>query len=214
MQFLIDGQARTLTPLKDFRAQHGLPPAFKVSRFEPKNYASLGSIERAGAELNAVRRAVLEAIPPRLTQEALFAHVLPQLEHVFEAQLYTINAVVGLKEVEIGFAVSGFADVCRAWGYAAVRARLAKAPLPDFNHVYAEWLYSSIRVSQTLHPYPHEGQVWQVQVLTHAYGRFGLVVHRSAETQYVYDAALACPAEGYMLTLLSEVVESLGQRFG
>jgi hypothetical protein len=212
MNFLIDGQPRTLSPLKDFRAQHGLPPEFKVSLFEPKDYAGLGNIERAGADLNAVRHLVLASIPPHVTQATLFSDALPRLERVFEQQLYAINPVVGLKDVEIGFAVSGFADVCRAWGYAFVRARIDKTPLPDFNHIYADWLYSSIRVSQTLHPYAHQGQTWQIQVLTHAYGRFGLVVHSGQAAHYVYDAALACPAEGYMLTLLSEVVQTFATR--
>src|SRR5688572_28086797 len=147
MQFLIDGQPRTLIAIKDFRAQHNLPAEFKVSLFEPKDYTGLGSIERAGTELNAVRRAVLDAIPPRITPEALLSFVLPNVERVFEDQLYAINSHVGLRDAEIGFAASGFADVCRAWGYAYLSSRMAKAPLPDFNRVYMDWLNTSIRVS-------------------------------------------------------------------
>ncbi len=205
MNFIIDGQPRTLISIKDFRAQHHLLSEFKLSLFEPKDYTGLGSIERAGAELNAVRRAVLEAIPQRITGETLLTTVLPNLERVFEDQLYAINVQVGLKDVEIGFAVSGFADVCRAWGYAYLRSRIDKAPAPDFNAVYADWLNNSIRVSQARHPY----QTWQVQVLTHAYGRFGLVIHASDAAHYVYDPSLACPAEGYMMTLLSEVIQNI-----
>jgi hypothetical protein len=205
MLFLIDGHPRTLISIKDFRAQFNLPPEFKVSLFEPKDYAGLGSIERAGTELNSVRRAVLDAIPPRITQQTLLADVLPNLERGFEAQLYAINAQVGLKDAEIGFAVSGFSDVCRAWSYAYLRAHIAKSAPPDFNSIYADWLNDSIRVSQTRHPY----QSWQVQVLTHAYGRFGLIVHMDKETHYLYDPSLACPAEGYMQTLLIEVIRAL-----
>jgi hypothetical protein len=205
MHFMIDGQPRPLTDIKDFRAQFNLPSEFKVSLFEPKDYTGLGSIERAGAELNSVRRAVLDAIPQRITVDMLIGSVLPDIERVFEARLYAINAQVGLKDAEIGFAVSGFSDVCRAWSYAYLRTRIDKSPPPDFNILYADWLNNSIRVSQTRHPY----QSWQVQVLTHAYGRFGLIIHMDKETHYLYDPSLACPAEGYMLNLLSEVIQTI-----
>jgi hypothetical protein len=208
MDFLINGQPRTLIPIKDFRAQHDLPPEFKVSLFEPKDYVGLGSIERAGTELNTVRRALLDSIPQNITSESLLSTVLPSLERLFEDQLYTINEQVGLKDAEIGFAVSGFSDVCRAWSYAYLRARIDKSGTPDFNVVYADWLNSSIRVSQTRHPY----RAWQVQVLTHAYGRFGLIIHTATDTHYLYDPSLACPAEGYMLNLLSEVLQHISER--
>jgi hypothetical protein len=44
-----------------------------------------------------------------------------------------------------------------------------------------------------------------VQIIAHAYGRAGMVIHASDETFYVYDAALGCPAEGFMSTLLSDI---------
>ncbi|NWF68321.1 MAG: hypothetical protein HXY40_04485 [Chloroflexi bacterium] len=212
MHLLIDGQTRALTPLKDFRAQHALPPEFQVALFEPKDYTGLGSIERAGAQLNSLRQTVLEAIAPRLTPDMLFHVVLPRLEHLFEQKLYAINPVVGLNDAEIGFAVSGFSDVLRHWGYALVRARLEKQPHPEFARVYGAWLNNSIRISQTLHPYTHGAQTWRIQVLTHAYGRFGLAVHTAETTYYVYDAALGCPAEGFMQTLLADVVRAIEAR--
>ncbi|MFN8374841.1 MAG: hypothetical protein U0694_18420 [Anaerolineae bacterium] len=205
MHFIIDGQPRSFISLKDFRAEQHLPPDFTVSLFEPKDYTGLGSIERAGAELNSVRQALLNAVPPRITQEALLTTLLPHLERLFENQLYAINPQVGLKDAEIGFAVSGLADVCRAWCYALIRARIDRAAAPDFQRVYAQWLNGSIRVSQTRHRY----QTWQIQVLTHAYGRFGLVIHADETDYYVYDPSLACPAEGYMMNLLYDVINSI-----
>jgi hypothetical protein len=208
MQFIIDGEMRDFMPIKEFRAAYGLPPEFSVARFEPKDYAGLGSIERAGTELNAVRRTVLDALPERVPFAELL-NLLSDLTRVFEQQLYAINAQVSLKDAEIGFAVSGFDDVCRHWGYGAVRSRVEKKALPDFASIYDDWLNNSIRVSQTRHLYRHDGQSWAVQVMTHAYGRFGLMIHTGDATHYVYDAALACPAEGYMHALLSDVVNLL-----
>jgi hypothetical protein len=153
-QFLIEGQIRDFIPVKDFRAAHGLPPAFGVAWFEPKDYAGLGRIDHAGAELNAVRQTVLAAIPARMPLQGWMGF-LPQLVALFERSLYDINAQVGLKDVEIEFAVAGFGDVCQALLYAMLRGNA------DFRQVYAEWLNSSIRLYGQPYDYEHEGQTWR-----------------------------------------------------
>jgi hypothetical protein len=203
-QFSIEGQIRDFIPIKDFRAAHGLPPGFGVAYFEPKDYAGLGRIDSAGAELNAVRQAVLAAIPAQMPLQGWMGF-LPQLVSLFQRSLYDINAQVGLKDVEIEFAVAGFGDVCQALLYAMLRARAAGMPMPDFRQVYADWLNSSIKLYGERYDYAHEGQTWRVTLLVHAYGRAGLIVETGDTTHYVYDPALACPAEGYMAALLAEV---------
>lgn len=202
MILTIDGERRLFAPIKAFReaqAAHGLPPEFGVATFEPKDFTGLGHIDRAGAELNAVRAAVLAAIPARLTLPQALAFV-PQLTRLFTDQLYAINAQVNLRAVEIEFAAAGFADVCQAHVYALARG--GDAP---FAATYGEWLDRTVRVSQTVH---HDGE-WEVQIVTHAYGRAGLIARRGGETHYVADAALGCPAEGYMAALLAEVAARL-----
>jgi hypothetical protein len=213
MQLSIDGVRHTFTPMREYRAQHGLPPEFGVALFEPKDYRDLGSIEgvEAGAALNSVRAAVLAALPPALTPDMLLT-TPALLTEVFRAQLYAINRIVGLREVEVEFAVAGFADVVQNYAYALVRARLGGAAPPDFWAVYGAWLESSARVAYTEHEYAHAHscEVWRVQVVSHAYGRAGLVVERgSADADYVVDGALACPADGFMAGLLREVCGGL-----
>ena len=79
-------------------------------------------------------------------------------------------------------------------------------PANDFFHpVYNQWLDNSLKVFTQTYPYPHAEENWQVQIFAHAYGRAGLVVHRPDATDYVYDPALGCPAEGFMAALLGEI---------
>jgi hypothetical protein len=204
MQLLMDGELRTFTPIKTFRAAHDLPDTFRVAHFEPKDYTGLGRIDRAGAELNAVRQAVLSSLPASLSPQAWLAYV-PTLRDLFAARLYEINPQVGLKDVEVEFAVAGFSDVCEAVAWAMLRAGATHTAVPPFEQIYADWLNSTVRVSQAVHVYLHNGAAWRVQIVNNAYGRIGLIVHTGESAHYVIDSALACPAEGYMLALLGEV---------
>jgi hypothetical protein len=198
MRLTIDGVAHRFTPIKSFRESHHLPPEFGAALFEPKDYSGLGRIDQSGAELNGVRAAVLAAIAPSLTLQQWLSFI-PELTRFFTDQLYAINAKVRLHDVEIEFAAAGFADVCQAVIYARLRNR-GETPIP-FEAIYGEWLDQTVRVSQTIHLYGD----WQVQIVTHAYGRAGLIVQMGDEIAYVQDGALGCPAEGYMAALLAEV---------
>lgn len=205
MQFSLDGTLYTFSPIKDFRAANHLPPEFGIAQFQPKDYAGLGRIDRAGAQLNQVRAAVLGAIPERISINNLL-NIVDDLTRLFENQLWEINSQVGLRDAEIGFAVAGFSDVCQAWVYALMRAQASKAAPPDFPTIYRDWLNSTVRVFSEVYSYPPN---WQIQIVAHAYGRMGLLIHQDETTQAVYDPALACPAEGFMSTLLAEVCERL-----
>lgn len=206
MHLMMDGQMREFVEIRAFRASQGLPEEFRVAYFEPKDYTGLGSIEHAAHDLVDLRRRLLAAMPSLPTLPQWMAY-LPGLQQLFRDQLEAINEQVGLREVEIDFAAAGFGDVCQAWVYALVHAQASRQPPPPFKQVYAEWLYSTIRQSALVHRY----QDWQVQMITHAYGRIGLAASRGDQTFYVYDAALACPAEGYMLTLLSDVTAQIAK---
>lgn len=195
MQLTIDGTPRQFEPIKAFRLKHDLPSEFGVELFEPKDYSGLGRIDRAGADLNRVRANVLDAIPAKLALRDWLMFI-PDLTDLFRRALEAINLKVGLHEVEIEYAAAGFADVCQAVVYAKVRG----AEMP-FEAIYGAWLDQTVRVSQTIH---HYGD-WDVQIVTHAYGRAGMIVRDGSETYYVSDSALGCPADGYMATLLVEV---------
>ena len=207
MKLNIDGQSYVFIPIRAFRAAHDLPLQFGVAMFEPKAYEGLGSIEGAGAELNSVRSALLAAIPPSISPTELLPKV-ELLTSLFETQLYSVNHVVGLRPVEVDFAVAGFADVTQAFAYALVRARLGGDP-PDFEAIYQNWLESSARVAYTIHDFIHNDRIWQVQVVSHAYGRAGLIAQSEGEIYYVADASIACPAEGFMAGILRDVCEGL-----
>jgi hypothetical protein len=209
MILTIDGLPRRFTPIKAFREAQHLPPEFGVALFEPKDYTGLGRIDGAGAELNIVRAAVLDAIPARLVLPNALAFVA-DLTRLFTDQLYAINPKVRLHDVEIEFAAAGFANVLQGLIYALVRQRSLLAHAqdsapPSFEAVYGEWLDASARVSATIYPY----QGWQVQIVTHAYGRAGLIVRMEAETHYLADSAIGCPAEGFMAALLAEAAAQL-----
>jgi hypothetical protein len=211
---LIDGQPHDLIPIRDFRATHNLPDTFGVAYFEPKDTTDLGHIDtpEAGAALNMVRATVLGVLP--LTRAKMAAtewlRIVPGIAKLFESKLTEANSTIGLREQEIGFAVSGFADVCNAVAYALIRARTG-GPQADFDQIYDTWLNNSVRASQTVHTYTHKDANWQVRLLNDAYGRLGLIVRLSdaddgtASIVYVEDKTLACPAEGFMARLLADV---------
>lgn len=199
MRLTLDGIAHEFMPIKTFREMHELPSDFAIALFEPKDYSGLGRIDGAGVELNSVRAAVIAALPTRQTPQGWLG-LIPELTRVFRERLYAINERVNLRDVEIDFAVAGFSDVCYAVVYTLLRGSA-----PPFEAIYGAWLDSTARVSQTIHPY----RDWQVRIVTHAYGRAGMIVSAGAETFYVQDSALACPAEGFMAALLGEVANRI-----
>jgi hypothetical protein len=163
MRLVIEGQSRELIALKVFREAHHLPDTFSVALFEPKDFTGLAAIDKAGNELNQLRQGILDSVPQSLT----IANALTQadtLQAVFRNGLYGINTVVGLKTVEVEYAVAGFGDVLRNWLYALIRARSTNSS-PDFFQIYAEWLNASMRLSQQIHAYPHQDQTWQINII-------------------------------------------------
>jgi hypothetical protein len=208
MRLLLEGESHDFTPIKTFRTENDLPASFGVALFEPKDFTGLGSIDGAGALLNSVREAVLNAMPTKMNA-ANWLTFVPQLTALFKNELYRINDVVKLHEVEIDFAAGGFGDVCQALAYALVRARAESRPSPTFEAVYGEWLNSTARISQTVYPYSHHQQEWRIRIVTHAYGRAGMIITTPAPIHYVHDATIGCPAEGFMAALLKDVAECM-----
>ena len=209
MKLTIEGIPFDLIAIKDFRAKHDLPGTFNIALFEVKDYAGLGRIDSAGAALNQLRTAVIDALPKQLLP-LNWLSILPDITHVFEKQLYQINDQVGLRDVEIEFAVAGFSDALQAYAYAFAYATTTRTPLPDFQAVYSEWLNGTVKVFTQEHSYILDDESCTIQVIAHAYGRIGLLI-RAAEIYAVYDPILACPAEGFMTSLLTEVAAHMRQ---
>ncbi len=213
---IVDGKPRPFISIKTFREQYHLPAQFGVGSFQPKNWSGLGSIDSAASALIQLRDRVMGAVPTHLKPARLLS-AADDISAVFLAALYEINPAVGLKPVEIDFAGAGFNDVLRAWVYALSLYSLKNDPstVPDFRAVYMDWLNQSVRIASPVYEYAVGDQVWGVQVIVHAYGRMGLLVARDeTHTDYVYDPALACPAEGFMATLLEHVCASIGAAAG
>jgi hypothetical protein len=204
----IGGQSFAFTDIRAFRAQFDLPDDFGVAWFEPKDYIGLGSVDKAGAALNQVRAAALIAIPLAIKLTELIT-VVSQLSVIFQDNLYAVNDQALLRDVEVDFAVSGFADVCRDWAFALIKSNADQSSPPVFAEIYGSWLGSTVRISTRQHEDAHLGAILRVQIVNHAYGRVGLSVIVGDHTHYLLDSSLACPAEGYMLALLGEVCERL-----
>lgn len=201
MRFMVDGIDQDFVPIREFRQTYQLPDDFEVARFEPKDYSGLGRIEAAGVSLNSLRERMLTALPDKHSV-AGWITALPAIVMTFEQELRHVNACIGLREAEIGFAVSGFADVLQQYLFALMRANLDNIErTPSFRRIYGEWLASTMRVSQRVHYYGE----WTVQLVTHAYGRCGLIVRINDDTHYVYDSSLGCPVEGFMVRLLNDI---------
>lgn len=207
MRLLIKGKHRELIDIKTFRAERRLSADFGVATFEPKDYTGLGSIEGAGAALNTLKQGVLEAIPTGLTLKQWMTFV-PDLSQRFRDQLNAINPQVGLRDVEVDFAVAGFTDLCQTMLYARMSAR-SYGGGRGFEEIHTEWLNNSVRVSKQVHTYTHEGRLWAVQIVNHIYGRVGLMIRIGETTHYVRDSSLACPAEKFIEGLAREVAEQL-----
>lgn len=210
MKLRINGTLQELTPIKAFREAHQLPESFRVSLFEPKDYAGLGSIEQAGSTMNSLRDNVLNMIPTRITLPDLIEFV-DFLQLQFQSDLFNINDMIALHDVEVEFAVAGFGDVLRTMIYAMIPAHTSKQEMPSFEAIYYGWINDSVRVSSQIHLYAHQGNEWQIQVINHVYGRAGLVILAGDESYYVSDGLYLCPAEGFMYTLLKDIALKLWQ---
>lgn len=208
MQLRIYGDLQTFVSLDTFQQEHGLPDDFGVAHFQPKDWQGLGKIDHAQADMNRLRQYVLDAIPTQVAVTDWLAH-LPMLAAAFESALHEANAHVGLKEQEIAFAVAGFGDVCSAYAFELVRAKMTASAPPDFSRLYAEWLYGTVGVGGTIYDYVHHGQTWRVRVITHAYGRVGLMIETPSAVYYVADKGLACPAESFMQSMLQAVAQHM-----
>lgn len=208
MRLIVAGQLQNFVPLKTYREVHHLPDSFSVALFEPKDFAGLAAIDKGGAEMNELRQGMLNSIPETFSLVDALT-LADTLQAVFRNGLYGINETIGLKVVEVEYAVAGFGDVLRDWIYGLIRSQSTQSAVPQFQQIYMDWLNSSTRLSQQVHDYQCNAETWHIKVINNAYGRVGLRVQRGDTVDYVQDGVYACPAEGYMTTLLAEITAHL-----
>lgn len=200
-------QTYDFIPIKQFRAVYDLPPTFGVAMFEPKDFTGLAALDQSGQLLKQLQRAVMKAIPEHITTPTLLS-VVDDLRTTFRQELEAINKSIGLRPPEVDFAVAGFGDVLMAWAYTLISQREGA----NFVAVYHQWLQDSLRLSQTVHTYTHDDAIWRIQVVNNVYGRVGLRVEGEHIT-YVQDTLYACPAQGFMATLLTDVANQTRTHF-
>lgn len=213
MRWQINGTTYMPQPISAFRRAHALPKTFGVAHFQPKDFDGLASIEGAGNALLDMRNTLLDGLPAHVPIPSLLP-LCNALTHAFEQALLAINAQVGLRDVELGFAVAGFSDFLQAWGFAVWQAHAQGNTTPDSASVYAAWLEASVRLEQTPFAYEHAGEVWQVWVVHDLYGRAGLLIQAGNVWHAVADVAYSCPANAYMEGLLCDIAEAIAGRLG
>jgi len=204
MKLIIDSAEQTLIPIEQFRESHELPESFGITHFEPKDFEGLGSLDKAGAEMNQLRDNILKLIPKTIDIPQLMRFI-DHLQLQFQTDLFAINDSISLKDVEVDFAVAGFGDVLRSMMYKMIPAKANKQDMPSFESIYAGWLNDSVRVSSQIHDYKHEDETWKIQVINHVYGRVGLRVESGESVTYIADGIYLCPAEGFMYKLLKNL---------
>lgn len=217
MQLIINNQTRTLIPIQTFRAQWGLPDTFRMAHFESKEWEDLGSLDGAGPALAITRQHVIQAVPPQITLTDILSTV-DDLSYIFRHELGAANVQVGLRPVEVDFAVSGFYDVLQAVAYRLVELYHShRGDLTQIHHnfdfvgIYQNWLDNSVRVSSTMHIYESADTQFEVRIIYNIYGHIGLEVTVSNDLYHVMDMSLACPASSYMYDLCNRVAQALCQ---
>jgi hypothetical protein len=206
----LNGHAITLLDLTNFRQTYQLPPEFGITLFEHKDYTGLGRVDHSGMALHDLRAAVMGAIPAKLPVNDLL-DFMPRLANLFRVKLYEINEAVGLRPVEVDFAAAGFEDIGQAFAYAVLHARASRTAMVEFVKIYQDWLDSTVRVAHTEYRYLYRNQQWQIQILSTAYGRIGLVIQTTEGTFHVRDTTYACPVANYMSGLMQEMMAAVYQ---
>ncbi|MBA3531837.1 MAG: hypothetical protein H0T73_07960 [Ardenticatenales bacterium] len=215
MELLIENQRRTLEPLGTFRRQWGLPESFGVAYFEPKEWDGLGTMDGSREALATLQARVVAAVPALVKASDLLREV-ERLTALFHREFDEANAQVGLRDVEVEYAVAGFENVLQSVASHLVLLAYTHHADPeqireafDFSALYHNWLDGTARVSFTVHPYEHGNHRFEVRMLNDAYGRVGMEVRVADEVHYVLDTSLACPAARYMKTLCETVAQPL-----
>ncbi|PJF29696.1 MAG: hypothetical protein CUN52_07090 [Phototrophicales bacterium] len=208
MDIIINHQRYTCVPIRQFRAEYHLPDDFGVALFEPKDFTGMASIDKAGDALKTLRQTVLDGLAspsPDLSDGEFWDAFTGLFYHTLKA----VNDAIGLKDAEIDFALSGYADMLHTWFIDYFRARQTKTAPTPFDTLYDEWVANSGRRSERIHHYQHNGADWHIRILNNIYGRVGLQVDMPDKTVYVHDPIYQCPAEGFMRHLLQDVVKKL-----
>ncbi len=210
---MIEGASRQLIPIRAYRALHHLPESFGLAFFEPKHAAELASIDGLPPDIltsihtAAISAATLSAaalsaaLRDTTTPDALSA--ITPIVSAFSAALVAANPAIGLKDVELDYAVNSFADMLNMWAFRAMAAQ------PDFDAAYRQWLNDSVRLATQVFPYEHQADTLHVRIINTVFGRIGLRVERKNAVDYVSDRVHACPAEGFMASLCRDVVMKL-----
>jgi hypothetical protein len=210
----IEGQLRSLIPLKQFRVQFDLPEEFGCRYFETKDWL-VGSLDSGGQALLGVKENLLSVIPNNLGQPEL----LLQPEHlaaIFRQNLERVNLEIGLAEAQLDFAVDGLQNILSATVYDLARHYQLQGGNPsqvqasfDFSGLYHDWLNQLVTLFSRTYFYQSADKNFEIKLISYLYGRIGMRVELEGVVYYVQDSTLACPAASYMGDLCENIAQLL-----
>jgi hypothetical protein len=210
MLLIIDGQPRVFVPIRQFRRLNQLPDDFGVPLFRWKENAAVSGFAHVQDNLHQVRAAVLRTLLQGKANLSWLSFAL-KLELVLRKRLLELTTESGLSLMEAEFTAACFGDLCSTYVHSCLRARASERSIPYFQSVYLDWLSETVRISQLVHCYVHEGALWRIQVVTHVFGRVGLIVDTAEDVHYVEDNQEANPAARFLVSLLLEAATHIGE---
>lgn len=210
MLLIIDGQPRLFVPIRQFRRLNRLPDEFGIPLFRWKEQVAISGFAHMQDKLHEIRVAVLRTLFQGKGNLSWLSFAL-KLELVLRKRLLELTSDSELSRLEAEFTAACFGDLCATYVYSCLRARAGERSIPYFQSVYLDWLSETVRISQLVHCYVHDGALWRIQVVTHAFGRVGLIVDTAEDIHYVEDNEEASPAARFLVSLLVEVAAQMGQ---
>lgn len=213
MLLIIDGQPRAFVPIRQFRKLNRLPEEFGLPLFSWKEQTGSLDLHQVHEHLSRVRAPVLRTLAKGKGSLDWLSFGL-KLELVFRERLRALSAATGLSIMDVEYISACFGDLCDTYIYCCLRARSKDRSIPYFQSVYLDWVSDTVHISQLVHCYVHDGEIWRVQVVTNAFGHVGLIVDTTEDTHYVEDNTETRPISRFIVSLLLEVASQIGTAIG
>ena len=215
------GQPRPLVAVETFRATHDLPERFGVALFESE-------AEKIAYHPIWSRQAILQALHEVLTT-AVPAHIpLPQLNQlpqmlalIFQNELISRGGDTELLRDDVEQVATDLQNILEPAAYKLIELyyqnkqdKTVVAEKFDMLAIYQEVLDSTVQLSTAVFDYPHQDEMWQVQLIYTVYGTLGLHITTAVDTHhYVADLAHAFPAHQFLAATGITLGQSLRDGF-
>lgn len=212
MKLTINSQPYNLIPLPQFQAEHNLPATFGVAQFEQAQLPFNEFWARPGHKFTEIQTK-LEQILPLNIHAGMVNRIPALLANVFRNELILKAEKTELLLEDIDLTVTDFQNILEQTAYKLIeldykyghnKAKVRAAF--EMPAIIQDVLDGSLLLS-TEHPFTHQGEEWQVQVISTFLGPVGLWVQTPAGNFAVEDRVGAFPAADEFLAFVS----ALGQ---